>query len=75
MQYISYVHTLIDYANVSLREIMLHLEKEVVDILCLLERYFPPSFFDIMIHLVIHLGREAHICGPVQYRWKYPFER
>ena len=32
MQYISYVYTLIDYAYVSLREIMLHLEKEVVDI-------------------------------------------
>ncbi|KAL0544590.1 hypothetical protein IC582_019707 [Cucumis melo] len=57
------------------REVMLDLEKEVVDILCLLERYFPPSFFDIMTHLVIHLGREACICGPVQFRWMYPFER
>ncbi|KAL0534109.1 hypothetical protein IC582_028390 [Cucumis melo] len=57
------------------REVMLDLEKEVVDILCLLERYFPPSFFDIMTHLVIHFGREACICGPVQFRWMYPFER
>ena len=57
------------------REIMLQLEKEIGDILCLLERYFPPFFFDIMIHLVIHLGRKARICGPIQYRWMYPFER
>ncbi|KAL4016325.1 hypothetical protein IC575_023973 [Cucumis melo] len=57
------------------REVMLDLEKEVVDILCLLERYFPPSFFDIMTHLVIHLGHKACICGPIQFRWMYPFER
>ncbi|XP_060966688.1 uncharacterized protein LOC133035051 [Cannabis sativa] len=43
--------------------------------LCLLERFFPPSFFDVMIHLVIHIGREARLCGPVQFRWMYPFER
>ncbi|XP_010424529.1 PREDICTED: uncharacterized protein LOC104709653 [Camelina sativa] len=37
--------------------------------------YFPPNFFDIMVHLVIHLGREARLGGPVQFRWMYPFER
>ncbi|XP_062000002.1 uncharacterized protein LOC133746279 [Rosa rugosa] len=41
----------------------------------MLEMYFPPSFFDIMVHLTIHLAREARLCGPVQYRWMYPFER
>ncbi|TYK28559.1 uncharacterized protein E5676_scaffold629G002060 [Cucumis melo var. makuwa] len=38
-------------------------------------RYFPPSFFDIMTHLVIHLGHEVRLCGPVQFRWMYPFKR
>ncbi|TYJ96367.1 hypothetical protein E5676_scaffold1159G00290 [Cucumis melo var. makuwa] len=28
-----------------------------------------------MVHLVVHLGREARLCGPVQFRWMYPFER
>jgi len=37
------------------------LENEVIIILCQLEMYFPPSFFDIMVHLIAHLVRE----GPV----------
>ncbi|XP_058103649.1 uncharacterized protein LOC131247266 [Magnolia sinica] len=28
-----------------------------------------------MMHLSIHLAYEARICGPVYYRWMYPFER
>ena len=40
-----------------------------------LEKIFPPAFFDIMVHLTIHLAREAQIAGPVQFRWMYPFER
>ncbi|KAF5468939.1 hypothetical protein F2P56_013047 [Juglans regia] len=36
---------------------------------------FPPSFFDIMIHLAVHLPREALLAGPVQFRWMYPIER
>ncbi|KAH1081573.1 hypothetical protein J1N35_021334 [Gossypium stocksii] len=33
-----------------------------------LEKIFPPSFFTIMVHLVIHLPREVIIGGPVFYR-------
>ncbi|KAL6276821.1 hypothetical protein ACE6H2_020422 [Prunus campanulata] len=51
------------------------LDEDIVQILCMLERFFPPSFFDVMVHLTIHLGREARLCGPVQYRWMYPFVR
>ncbi|KAK5811971.1 hypothetical protein PVK06_027364 [Gossypium arboreum] len=43
--------------------------------LCNLEKIFPPSFFTIMVHLVIQLPREAIIGGPVFYRWMYPIER
>ncbi|KAH9681147.1 hypothetical protein KPL71_026853 [Citrus sinensis] len=53
------------------RNILEKLEEEVVETLCMLERFFPPSFFDIMVHLTIHLGREARLCGPVQYCWMY----
>ncbi|CAL9020757.1 unnamed protein product [Prunus brigantina] len=38
------------------------LEEDVVVTLCLLEKYFPPSFFDIMVHLVVHLVREVRLC-------------
>ena len=51
------------------------LEKNIVETLCKLEKIFPPSFFDSMEHLPIHLAYEAKVGGPVQYRWMYPFER
>jgi len=43
--------------------------------LCNLEKIFPPFFFDVMEHLTIQLPTEAELCGPVQFRWMYPFER
>ncbi|KAL5580207.1 hypothetical protein UlMin_012649 [Ulmus minor] len=51
------------------------LQEEVVVTLCLLEKYFPPIFFDVMVHLVVHLPREIKLCGPVWLRWMYPMER
>lgn len=47
----------------------------VAEAMCVLEKYFPPSFFVISIHLVVHLADEALTCGPVRYRWMYPLER
>ena len=40
-----------------------------------LERIFPPSFFTVMVHLVMHLASEAKVTGLVHYRWMYPIER
>ena len=51
------------------------LEAEGATILCQLEMFFPPAFFDIMVHLIVHLVREIRICGPVYLRWMYPVER
>ncbi|CAL0302169.1 unnamed protein product [Lupinus luteus] len=51
------------------------LESRIGIILCHLEMIFPPSFFTIMVHLVIHLAYEAKVAGPVHYRWMYPIER
>jgi hypothetical protein len=51
------------------------MEQSIPIILCKLEQIFPPSFFDSMEHLPIHLPYEARLGGPVQYRWMYPFER
>lgn len=51
------------------------LKKRVALVLCQMEKIFPPSFFDIMVHLLVHLPEEAAIAGPVQFRWMYPIER
>ena len=37
--------------------------------------YFSPSFFDIMVHLIVHLVREIKCCGPVYLWWMYPIEQ
>ncbi|XP_071709264.1 uncharacterized protein [Rutidosis leptorrhynchoides] len=54
---------------------LFNMEKDIGKILCDLERIFPPSFFDVMIHLSVHLASEARFGGRVHYCWKYPIER
>src|SRR3954466_9162428 len=56
-------------------QILMQMEKDIPIFLCKLKQFFPPGFFDSMEHLPVHLAYEARICGPVQYRWMYPFER
>ena len=51
------------------------LENEAVIVLCQMEMYFTPSFFDIMVHLIVHLMREIRLCGPIFLQWMYPVER
>jgi hypothetical protein len=38
-------------------------------------KIFLLAFFDVMIHLSLHLSREADLDGLVQTRWMYLFER
>ena len=51
------------------------MQSDIITILCKLELIFPPAFFDVMVHLAIHLPQEALMAGPVAYRWMYPIER
>jgi len=51
------------------------LESTIPSTLCKLEMEFPPSFFDPMMHLPVHLASEALIGGPTIYHWMYQFER
>ncbi|GJR61035.1 ribonuclease H-like domain-containing protein [Tanacetum coccineum] len=51
------------------------LESRVVVTLCKLEKIFPPSFFTVMVHLVIHLVREVRLGGPIPFDWMYLIER
>ena len=50
------------------------LENETAIVLCQMEMYIPPSFFDIMVHLIVHLMRKIWLCGPVFLRGMYPVE-
>ncbi|XP_047331731.1 uncharacterized protein LOC124935335 [Impatiens glandulifera] len=57
------------------RDLLEKLHDDIVLALCKMEKIFPPSFFDIMVHLPVHLAFEACLGGPVQYRWMYLVER
>jgi hypothetical protein len=51
------------------------LERLAPVLLCKLEKIFPPSFFNPMQHLILHLPYEAQMGGGVQGRWCYAIER
>ncbi|XP_074322972.1 uncharacterized protein LOC141659931 [Apium graveolens] len=51
------------------------LQKEIIEILCELEMIFPPAFFDIMVHLPIHLCKEIEFGGPMHLRRTFGIER
>lgn len=51
------------------------LQQSIVMTLCDMERVFLPSFFTVMVHLLVHLVEEVKLGGPVHYRWMYPLER
>ncbi|XP_047267683.1 uncharacterized protein LOC124898104 [Capsicum annuum] len=51
------------------------LEAKIIETINRLEKIFPPTFFDIMIHLPIHLANEVRLGGPVQNQWMYLSER
>jgi hypothetical protein len=48
--------------------------EDIVETLCILETELSPSFFDIMVHLIVHLVEELFLYGPVHNRWMYPYE-
>jgi len=57
------------------KDVARSLEQNVAVLLCKLEKIFPPGFFNVMQHLIIHLPYEARLGGPVLARWSYPYER
>ncbi|KAM3332499.1 hypothetical protein ACQJBY_027972 [Aegilops geniculata] len=56
-------------------DILDKLEQQIVIVLCKLEMILPPAFFDISVHLAVHLPQQARLGGPVQYRWMFFIER
>jgi len=63
------------YSNVICVSEIEKLEAEIPEIMSQLEKVFPSSFFDIMVHLTIHLATEVRLAGPVHFRNMYPIER
>ena len=55
---------------ISLQELDF-LENEIIEILCELKKFFPSTFFDIMVHLPIHFVNEVRLGGPIQYQSMY----
>jgi hypothetical protein len=45
-----------------------NLKEDMAMTMVLLKQQFPPFFFDIMTHLLVHLVEELKICGPVHTR-------
>jgi hypothetical protein len=57
------------------RESLSGLQIDVVQCLVSFELLFPPSFFIIMTHLLVHLVKEIRILGLVFLHNMFPFER
>jgi hypothetical protein len=49
------------------------LQDDLILTMCNLEIIFPPSFFDLMSHLLIHIVHEMKYLGPVFLHQMYPF--
>ena len=60
--------------SIGIKELT-RLQEEIVVILCELEIYFPPAFFDVMLHLLLHVVEDIVQLGPPFLRSMMPFER
>ncbi|GJY14805.1 hypothetical protein Tco_0385227 [Tanacetum coccineum] len=47
-------------------------QRDIILTLCQLEMYFPPSFLDVMVHLVSHIIEEIKALGPIFLHYIYP---
>mgnify|MGYP000025790750 CR=1 FL=1 len=50
-------------------------KREVYELVCLMEKELPISFFDIQVHLLVHLVEEIELAGVVNTRWMFWVER
>jgi hypothetical protein len=54
---------------------MQRLEKEIAVLVYNMEIVFPPGWFNVIQHLLVHLSWEARVGGPMQFKWMYIQER
>src|SRR4051812_26000611 len=60
--------------SVGVRQLR-RLQEEIVVILCELEIYFPPAFFDVMVHLLFNIVDDIIQLGPTFLHSMMSFER
>jgi hypothetical protein len=71
---LSYFYRQICAKQVS-KMMMQKFEIEILVLVCKMEKVFPPGWFNVMQHLLVHLPWEARVGGPMQFRWMYSQER
>jgi hypothetical protein len=60
--------TMIEIAQTLKVNILKQVKVDIIVILCKMEQIFSLAFFDIMVHLAVHLLQKAELGGPVQNR-------
>ena len=51
------------------------LQQDIAETLVRLEMHFPPTYFDISLHLLIYLVDQIRALGPIYLHQMFPFER
>jgi len=51
------------------------LQRDIAETLVRLEMHFPPTYFDISVHLLVHLVDQIKALGPIYLHQMFPFER
>ena len=51
------------------------LQRDIAEILVRLEMHFPLTYFDISLHLLIHLVDKIRALGPMYLHQMFPFEK
>jgi len=64
----------ISHKSISVKQLR-RLQGKIVVILNELEMYFPPAFFDVMVHLCVHIVDDIIDLGPSFLHNMMPFER
>jgi hypothetical protein len=71
---LSYFYRKICAKQVS-KVMMQKLEKEILVLVCKMEKVFPFGWFNAMQYLLVHLPWKARVRGPVQFKWMYSQEK
>jgi hypothetical protein len=51
------------------------LQRDIAETLCRLEMHSPPTYFDISVHLLVHLVDQIRALGPMYLHQMFPFKR
>nr|BDI54583.1 transposon protein, putative, CACTA, En/Spm sub-class [Triticum aestivum] len=65
---------IISRKSIGVRQLR-RLQEKIVVILCELEMYFLPAFFDVMVHLLVHIMEDIIQLGPTFLHSMMSFER